>query len=199
MAVFSRREPARFILLCAPRTGSTLLHTYLNSHPGVMSLGEISSVSWEVKSKKIACFHGIHFVRALGIKLFYEDILGSHLQSFVEKIINDKAVRIIHLTREDEKAQFISLQRANETGEWSKTVFDESSDQSVVVSTKGFVNFQDKLKEERRSVMQLLHEHNMIQVTYEQLVSNPHLVLEDVQDFLGVRRKRLFTLLKKQS
>src|SRR5688572_9500988 len=67
-----------FVILCEPRTGSTLLHTFLNFHPNIRSYGEIlrelveknNNLNLNVLNANIFKPHAKH-LQAVGLKLFY--------------------------------------------------------------------------------------------------------------------------------
>src|SRR5687767_1263907 len=72
------KEFSAFIILCEPRSGSTLLHTFLNYHPHIMSYGELLRENLEARkilhtpeSLVLLKPHSSR-LKAIGLKIFYE-------------------------------------------------------------------------------------------------------------------------------
>ncbi|MGB3468872.1 MAG: sulfotransferase [Cyclobacteriaceae bacterium] len=193
-----------FIILCQPRTGSTLLHTYLNSHPNIYSYGEILRRSSE-KKQQINLFSDVFgqhspAVKSVGLKIFYAYRDHPEFCGYFREIADNKEIRIIHLTRDDLLSSFLSLKRAEKTQIWS-TTGEKNREQhtNFQPDPEDFKQYLLRNEEESNIVKQLFRNHDMLEVNYESLSSQPDLTLRKVQIFLEVPEKKLFSILKKQS
>lgn len=189
---FAKGKPEFFVILCQPRTGSTLLHTYLNSHPNIMSYGEdVRSGNKQVMLKKFP-----KSIKAVGFKLFYEDLE----QNIFKKIITKTNIKIVHLVRQDLLRQFISLKRAQKTEVWSQEKEFKGADGTAIkIDIQEFKSFEQNSIQQRQQMLSLFEQHEMLQVSYEDLCLRPEEILDGIQHFLNAKPRKLFSLLKKQN
>lgn len=195
----------KFVILCAPRSGSTWLHTLLNSHPQIVSYGEILRETMEENpnqppaSVNKLVFHPHHAsIRAVGLKVFYEyDKEDSFKKSFQE-IVNDPSIHIIHLIRKDKAAQFKSLKLAQATQVWSsgKPV---KHVQPIKVDSTELETYKNNLHYQEQEITALLQHHPLITIRYEDLLNTFELTSAGIQRFLKVKPRSLFSLLRPQS
>lgn len=196
----------KFIILSSGRCGSTLLHTYLNSHPNILSKGEILQELYDGDKpnspKQIAPIifppHGTN-IKAVGIKLFYDYREMDSFKNAFEAIADDPTVKVIHLFREDKLAQFVSYKRAWRNLEWSADSDSGNNDSKMKVDIQEYKDFVSDNQKHRQVALEMFKEHELIDLTYEDLTDSAETSLQEVQTFLGVRGKRLFTALKKQN
>lgn len=195
----ARLNYAKFAVVCSPRSGSTWLHTLLNSHPQIISKGEIVYKFHKLNRAFNLNEHAFSArpapIKAVGLKVFYgleNDIYGPALQV----LRNDTTIKVIHLVREDKLAQFVSLKLAKKSREWSHQKPHKA--QSIRIDPAQFQEFKDG-----QMKLQAKIEENftgrMLTISYEDLIDNREDTLRLVQDFLGVKQRRLFSALKKQS
>jgi len=203
--IISRSKNAKFTkfaIICAPRSGSTMLHTYLNSHPQILSHGELIRRKLERGETNISLYEHIFVpvtkkIKAVGVKLFYEyEEKEGYKKSFGE-ILEDNEVKIVHLMRKDFRRQYDSLKRARQTGVWSSTLKNLEPDE-VEVHESEYEQHEQMQKMHITRFKKRLSSHQMIEVYYEDLTSNPKKLLKAIQEFLGVEPRQLFTLLEKQ-
>ena len=191
---------SKFIILCSPRTGSTLLHTYLNSHPNINSLGEILRKQKENNrflNTSPFKLTGAN-IEAVGLKYFYSYQKEKSYSIISNELIIDKSIKVIHLIRKDVKAQFKSLKIAETTGQWNshkKNILAEKIEVEVVALDQ----FKLELESQQKVVVDKFSEHSMLTVTYEDLTEDSEKVLGNVQRFLDVKVRLLSSLLVKQS
>jgi LPS sulfotransferase NodH len=197
-----------FIILCQPRSGSTLLHTYLNSNPQVKSYGEVLREALERSPKALdgTNIHDLVFnphsptLKAVGLKIFYEYSDDLRYKEVFQQIVNQKDIHVIHLIRKDERRLFTSLKIAEKTNVWSISKASEANKQQAVeIDSVEYDAFLKRYNRHRESMTQLFKNHPCLTVYYESLVSDPQSTLDLVQRFLKVRPRKLFTLLKKQN
>lgn len=195
----------KFAIVCAPRSGSTWLHTLLNSHPKIISYGEILRENHETNPKeKLVSIHELVFhlhhssIKAIGLKLFYEYENDKVYQNSFNEIIKDKSIHIIHLVREDKSAQFKSLKRAEKTQKWSSGKSKEQTI-SVTIDPDELGDYQRNVLISEEHIDDLFLHHPLLKIKYEDLLSDQKSVLATAQIFLNVKPRKLFSLLKRQS
>ena len=204
--ILPKLRPANcpFVILCAPRTGSTLLHTYLNSHPRIRSLGEVLRESVAEKGRAEADFLNQTIFRlrpawftAVGIKVFYEYETDERFSRVMEEIIRDKRVKIIHLVRRDLTRLYVSGQLAHQTGQWTHNA-PVGDNGKISLDIRAMRAFSAQYRVQVGRMERLFADHPKLLVAYEELDAVPDQVLRAVQHFLDVRPMQLVSLLKKQ-
>lgn len=195
----------KFVIVCAPRSGSTWLHTLLNSHPQIFSYGEILRETHEVNPNKVLpsikelVFHPHHSsIHAVGLKVFYEYEAAEPFKNQFQKIIDDNSIHILHLIREDKTAQFKSLKTAEASQQWSS---GRSTHQNITIQINPIELevYQRKILAQEKHINALFQDHPILNVKYEDLLSHQEKTMNDIQAFLKVKPQKLFSLLKKQS
>ena len=131
----------RFIILANVRTGSTMLASYLNSHPYVVCFREVFSFTlpsinygvdgyegWDEddlafrKRDPIRFLHdriyGGHGdqVEAAGFKFLYSHIYG--FKDIAQHLVDDAEIRVVHLVRKNVIRASVSMKVAEATGLW---------------------------------------------------------------------------------
>lgn len=192
-----------FILLCQPRTGSTLLHTYLNSHSAIYSYGEVLRRK-NLKNKNVNLYRDVFknhppSIKAVGLKIFYSYSEDPAFQDYFNEIVKDTSIKVIHLTRENTLEEFISLKKAELTNQWSsEDQKNNSKDRKIVLKNNEFKEYLRKTSQLKKSISELFSKHNCLNISYEILTQRQEITLAEIQSFLNVPRKNLFTILKKQ-
>ena len=86
----------KFAIVCTPRSGSTWLHTLLNSHTHIISYGEIlrekleANPNQQLPSLEELIFHPHHTtIQAVGLKVFYEYQTATPFQKSFQEIVDD--------------------------------------------------------------------------------------------------------------
>ena len=143
-AVRADQGLVRFIVLCGPRTGSTLLTTALDSHPDIVCFNEVFNFTlpnidyavtgydgWDTDALALrkddhAAFmerylFGDHppSVRAVGFKFMYDHFW--EFPGLIETLQAVSALRIIHLTRRNGLRAFLSYRLASASGSWKQS------------------------------------------------------------------------------
>lgn len=195
----------KFIILSSGRCGSTLLHTYLNSHPNILSRGEVLRELYDgngpTAPKAInpviftPCAKGI---KAVGIKLFYDYRIIDNFSNAFEALTNDPSIKIIHLYRGNKLEQFVSYKRAWRDLEWSANPGNDGYEKKIKVDVSEYNSYVENNQYHKRVALEMFKSNEIIDLTYEQLTEDGGKSLEGVQNFLGVEPRRLFTALTKQ-
>jgi LPS sulfotransferase NodH len=201
-----KHQYVSFVILCEPRTGSTLLHTYLNFHPNIKSYGEAIREHIEKNHSADAGFlknnifkpHGRH-LKAVGLKLFYFYYDHPAYADAFKEIIEQKDIKIIHLIREDILKLYVSLKLAQKTNTWSSSNANQKNKPKIFVKADEFKLFAETYVQRQQYFKTQFKTHDVLVVRYEDLIMDSRAVLEKTQKFLGVKPKHLSSLLKKQN
>lgn len=190
----------RFVVLCHPRTGSTWLHTLLNSSSQIMSYGEILTEKKNINKLEQTIWGSHHSaIQAVGCKIFYEQLIDRHFCQVFEEIISNPNIRVIDLSRRDARAAFSSLKVAEKSDAWSSTQSNQNNENQVFITENEFDSYVENLELNRAKVLQGLKDHDVLSLSYEDLVRNEAPELVRVQKFLNVTPVPLFSLLQKQA
>lgn len=206
-------EWTRFIILCAPRTGSNLLSGLLDSHPECFVAGElfnprlIDTDQMPIVGDALALTRDalldlrranpVSFVhrffdalprercRAAGFKLIYHH---ADLQPAVrDDLVNQRDIRVIHLKRKNLLRLFLSERRAQLTDVWAQSV-DTRVDPLPSVN----LPFLDAAKQfaylEKKQIeyQERFKDHRVLDLTYEDLAADPQGVISHALAFLGL-------------
>lgn len=205
----------RFVIVGTARTGTTMLISLLNAHSQAMSFGEIfrspDAIGWDVSGYAkpenqdalvIYRHDPLRFLqktiyrkwkpgqRAMGFKLFYYHARETPFSAIWDYLRTETDIRIIHIKRRNILAQYLSLQRAHLTNQWTdhdSSGTAESLHLSVEDCRRHFiwVNAQ-----EAETDTFFVH-HPLLQLEYEALIADRDGQMRRVQDFLGLDRQHL--------
>ena len=183
----------RFVILTTPRTGSTLLHTYLNDHLRVISMGEkvqrnSCAFTWPLMPPNI---------RAVGFKFFYvkEDV--STWKSEQQRLSIGRDVKFIWLRRRNILRQWVSLKISESSGQWTSDA-KALAVKALHLSVPEFLSFANELQAKDQWVQDELKGKKHMMLYYEDMADNRN-ELRHVWEFLGVRPANVVTLLEKQN
>jgi len=194
---FQNDSYTKFVILCTARTGSTWLHTLLNSHPKIISLGEVVDHRTPKSQHPNSYFDKKPiFIQASGFKIFY-GLENQEYTQLQEQLRSDQSIKIIHLTREDKKAQFESFRRAKQLKEWTKGMGIERVDENL--EEDSFGGFLKKAASASNLVEKELQNHQILSVSYESLLNETDQTLFEIQEFLHVKPRKLFSILERQT
>ena len=192
----------KYVILCEGRTGSTLLHTYLNSHINVQSYGDIlNRIPVNSNTLKENIFHPHpKNIMAVGFKLFYGYHDNPSYNAVFDQIVHDEQVKIIHLTRNNSLRMFASLKIAQKTGEWTKSWNSTPlKAKQVSLNMDETIEFINQYGQRKNLFNKLFENHHLLNVSFEELVYNSQDSLNTIQKFLSLPHKRLISAIKKQN
>lgn len=189
----------RFVLLTSPRSGSTLLHTYLNSSLNIQSLGEQPWRDLEQGLDKDYFQAYPRQIRAVGFKVFYSFAGQAPYNLLYARLLQDKHLKVIHLTRENLLEQYLSKVLAWQKREWTTKNKPSTREEKVTLDLAAFEAYLHQQKIQQSKCLEDFQRHAVRPVSYEQLVQEPSGTLKDIQTFLGVPHRKLFTVLEKQA
>lgn len=209
---------ARFLLTCPARTGSTMLISYLQSHPQICAHGEVlapdgpldfygvnyrmdpplEGVLMRIRDRDpVAFLHDFVWQagdrRAAGFKGKYEELLHTRWAPVLEALQGDTEVLVIHLAREDLLARYLSQRLAQARGFYNLRGGQAPAALRVRLEPRECEEDFTRTQRRRERFRRLLAGHRVLEVTYEDLVASPEEVLGRVQEFLGVEPRELTT------
>ena len=203
------RNYQKFIVLTHARSGSSMLVATLGQHPEIIRFQEIftsgsigfNTEGFDNNSEKMIRLRNrcpIEFlqrqifssypssIKAVGFKLFPEQIDNKHLSSVWDWIVANKSIRIILLTRDNLLEAYVSKLIALKTNGFR--CMYESDRTNTTVN----VNFEDCLSEfqkrhvyNQKALEQLKH-HKLLCLEYEEVVRDLDNSFRKLQEFLGV-------------
>jgi hypothetical protein len=205
-----------FIILCAARTGSTMLRQLLDSHPEVCCYGEImaSAVTpdrWDsagrIRRKLLEPYpegprqflreFGQHPAgcKAIGFKIKYEELVRPDYAWLLDWLKDHREVRVIHHRRENLLKRLISEVIATRV----HGVFNVQSERDLPAAVSIRLTVGECMEDFARiqgrqiSFRESFRDHAMMETTYEAVVDNRDGVRERMAIFLGVARADLTT------
>ncbi|MDP1818539.1 MAG: hypothetical protein Q8K58_01425 [Acidimicrobiales bacterium] len=127
-------RPARFLVLCQPRSGSELFVELLNGLPGVVCVSEpLRSPAWSLGAvlEGWARRARLRGARAWGCKLLIQDLLWHEGRygpgADVLRSLVDRGWTIVHLQRRDPLSGALSALHADTTGRWHQREHEDVS------------------------------------------------------------------------
>lgn len=199
-----------FVVLCHPRSGSTLLHTYLNSHPAIISKGEKAMIDLRHHpeiidenyiAQKIFCLQPSP-IKAVGIKFFVNFVAQPEGNMLLSQLSNLPNLKVILLKRKNPLRIIVSSGIADKTGQmsaWTKSHKLAVADRRIHLSPEKCLNDLQTMEKEFEQSVKLLEGQEKISIYYEELASRQEATLRKVQQFLQVPPRKLFTLLRRQN
>lgn len=199
-----------FVVLCHPRSGSTLLHTYLNSHPAVISKGEevISDLRQyperiDINYLQQQVFHPQPMpVKAVGIKLFVNFVAQPKAKILIDQLNELPKLKVILLKRKNPLRIILSNKIAEKTGQmsaWIKAQDLAIEDRRIHLPPGECLALLDQMESEFIQAEQSLPRPERLTIYYEDLVSQREVTPGQIQHFLQVPHRHLFSLLRQQN
>jgi LPS sulfotransferase NodH len=190
------------VVIARSRTGSNLLITLLNSHKNIIAKGAMFSRLNGRSTKDIldSAFPVKSLESCVGFKLFYYHPNDSDDKSIWDVLMKDKSIKIIHLTRANLLRVHISRLIANKTDKWTTDSKDNNTkNKKVVVNIKEMIDDIEVTKHHMDQVERMFPEHEIFELTYEDLIDKQDAVLKQIQLFLGVKVQTLNSYMKRQN
>ena len=214
----------KFIILGRARTGSNFLASMLRSHGEVICFGELfhfrrDTIFWDYPGFKVTpealalrehdplgfintrVFASVpHSVKAVGFKLFYNQAQDEDWRSVWNYLKGNRGCNVIHLRRRNIVRVHLSEKIADKTQIWA-ILRDEDAHRDVAVELT-FGECLKTLEHERQDserYQRFFADHDVLDVFYEELVSNTDAETDRIQQFLGVPQQQLRARSRKQA
>ncbi len=124
--------------------------------------------------------------------------LEAKLAEVWRRLIEDESIRIVHLVRRNRLAAFASLKRAWLTNEWERTSGEAGRPLPITLDFEECREVFTQLDRWERERHREFSGHDVLEITYEELVADAASTLHAVHDFLGVERGDAVTRLRRQ-
>lgn len=206
-----------FIILGTARTGSTMLWSYLNSHPDILCLrgvygstnkinfgkfyGELPEEYHSSELIKLRNERPIEFLenyvwkeyskpfKAVGLKYFYDhDRHLSNKEEVISYFKTNKAIKFLHLKRENLLATMFSYKRALAQQQWTKA----NTDFRTLITVQECNDYFQHILESQNQFNEQFSDRTL-QVNYDNLLKATEQTLQEVLDFIGVKAISLTT------
>jgi len=215
----------RFVILGEARSGSNFLRGMLNSHPDMVTFGEIfrfyDNIGWEfpdfekyrqtrrqislmqrdpvkfLESKVFEKFPSA--IDAVGFKMFYYHAQEDSRKAIWNYLKERKDIRIIHLKRKNSLRVLLSRKKAHMTNQWTDVNGLHNDVLSISLSREECLEQFTWIRDMWRVYDHLFREHPKMDLVYEDLTSNRDGKTQRVQEFLGVSKKSLLPDTYKQA
>lgn len=204
LIAFGHSNYKRFIVLSRTRTGSTMLNTFLNSHPNIHAEWEIFHTLNGRNYKDIlakAFSKEPYYIKAKGFKIFYNHPLDDESNDIWDNLMDMDNLSVIHLKRRNIFRTLISWKIANIQDVWSVTSSDRntSKNKAVTFTAKELEEGFEQTRMWKKCGDEMFKNNPLVSVYYEDLVNDPEDIFGQITDFLGVRYVQPKTNLKKQN
>jgi len=222
------RSYTKFIILTRSRSGSNFLVDLLNSHGDIVCFNELFSRSGQTlwglpgyghrvaKSSSVARLKNADPVRfiehhvyrshprhvtAVGFKLLYNQAhkgTGEQLWQYLREL---EDVKVIHLKRKNLLNVLVSKKKADADGVWVSrdNTAVHTSQSPLEVSHEECMALFNWTREQQNKYDAYFERQEKLDLVYEDLLSDTETVMNAVQDFLGVDKRKLTAQIRKQS
>lgn len=207
------QDNKRFLIICAARTGSTMLRWMLNSHPKICCHGEVFSLPSirgfvGISDDETApIFHMLQKIRSMdpvsflehyvfcpgqfpvvGAKIQYASLQEPAWKSLFKKILSDYDIRIVHLIRENKLKRFVSHYIAAQKTHVNLALTRDQIPQPVRITLSPEECINDLIETEKAEnrFREFFKIHQVFEITYEQILDSKSYKLNELQNFLGV-------------
>jgi len=206
-----------FVILGTARTGSTMLWSYLNSHPDILCLrgvyGSTSKINFgkfygelpeeyhspeliELRNEKPIEFLENYVwkkyskpFKAVGFKYFYDhDRQLSKKEEVISYFNTNKTINFLHLKRDNLLATLFSYKRALAQQQWTNI----NADFQTSISVQECSDYFQQILENQKQLDELFADRTL-QVNYDKLINETEQTLQEIIDFIGVEKNALTT------
>lgn len=185
----------RFMILSSPRSGTHMLRTSLDRHPGIVALTEVFNPDWTpdadfdedtpapvILNDHVFCEYPPE-VGAVGFALHRSDARLGNWPHLWRRLEEDKQLWVISLRRENLLRRYLSFQIM---------VAPESEPRRPKVFSPGELQAEFERREAESAVFdRRFAGHPLLQVSYERLCTDYQPTVARVQAFLGVPARPL--------
>lgn len=203
----------RFVVVCAPRTGSTMLRLLLNSHSNICAHGEVFGyplirgfvgLRQGENSPMLSLLQQIReedpvrYLRdyvfldvpctTVGAKTLYATLENPRWKAVLDFIKRDPEIRIVHLFRENRLKRYLSQYIVAEVTK-VKVVFqgdDRPLIPKVEVRPEQCLQDMESTEADEHRFREVFRDHRVFEVTYEQILNSGSGCLDKLQCFLNV-------------
>lgn len=206
-----------FVILGTARTGTTMLWSYLNSHPEILCLrgvfGSRDKINFgkfytdlpeEYHSEKLIQFRNDNptaflekYVfkkyatqyKAVGFKYFYDhDRHLANRGAIIDYFHSNNQLKFIHIKRDNLLAVYFSYKRSLSQNRWT----DAISGYKTIITIQELSDYF-KFTTENQKLYDGLFPKQILQVHYDSLLIQEDCILNEIMDFIGVKKMKLYS------
>ncbi|MCC7128910.1 MAG: sulfotransferase [Anaerolineae bacterium] len=218
----SQHNYVKFILLGRSRTGSNFVRGLLNSHPQIITFGEVFVSNQEIKwgfddytsapgafelfqqdppaflQQMLFCDYP-RGIAAVGFKLFYYHARENELEVVWRHLQAQKDIRILHIKRRNMLRTHLSHARAVHTDQWANVSGEHEAEPPIALDFDECLKDFEQTSQWEVEYDQFFAAHPRYDVFYEELVNDFDRQVIQIQDFLEVKHAPLESDTYKQS
>ena len=194
-----------FIVLSRSRTGSNFLNSSLRSHPNVRVKGEhFGHLGGDSIEKRYGDVFGKQprYIKAAGCKVFYYHPHHGDATELFSLLQKNRNLRVIHLKREDTLRSVLSWMIARENDTYvanSNRALMSADKKRVSVDPNELIEWIEKTLYWERWGDEFFSEHQLLNISYEELTGDLNNTFQRVLEFLGLPESTPVTNLKRQN
>ena len=203
--MFGNRDYRKFVVVSRSRTGSTLLMSLLDSHENIECAGEIFKELQRSSSKSVWFQHfgnRLSRTQVVGFRLFYYHPFSGDNEVW-KFLKSDTSIVIIHLSRRNVLRTLISQRIGMKTNMWKQRKGEKgqisATEKRIHLSVSECEEFFVETKKFEIETRQSFEKHSMVEVVYEDIISDQSSTLNRVFSGLNVLNELTETNLKKQN
>jgi LPS sulfotransferase NodH len=205
----SSRDYRKFLVLGHQRTGSSMVIGTLRKHPQVSAFGELfikdrmvfnrpghqndsirlmalrNKYPVEFVERYVFCEHSAE-TRAVGFKVFPGQLERTRFQPVLEWIGVHTEIRAIIMTRSDLLAAYTSYQVARKDGRFGIEDARDRAFAQIHIDADDFVRVLTQTTAHVDSLRRLLADHDVLELSYEQVTTDLPGRFAEMQAFLGL-------------
>ncbi len=203
-----------FIVLTAPRSGSSMLIQSLRAHAGIVSFGELLNPrhigfntpgfwnrnrrlqSWRnrhpVEFTKTMVYRGYAArIEAVGFKVFHQHLDRPRFRPLRNYLASKPGLRVIHLRRRNLLRALLSRTIAASTGVWGIASREQRSPLRVRLEPAGCLEYFEAVSRQWQEYERIFPPGALLDVSYESLAAAFGEEIERIQRFLEVEKTDL--------
>lgn len=191
-SLFGHDNYKRFMVVGRARTGSTLLVSFLGSHPNIHAKGEIfSRLNGGDYRKILRRTFGKQppNIKAAGFKILYDQPYDDKNSGLWSELIEMPQLHVIHIKRRNILRTLLSGKISLKTEKWEATneghLLDIAS-RKVEFTTAELTRRFKKTRSLEEEFDDKFRLHPLLTVYYEELVRQPNVEFEKITSFLGL-------------
>ncbi len=215
-------NPTRFIIVCAARTGSTMLRLMLNSHPDMRCHGEVFTLSENkmygfvgIEKKDVPPIYSmllnirniepVRFLKdfvffagnysAIGVKILYMALESERMKGLLSHILYDTHIKVVHVTRENRLKRYLSAYITDKVTRVYRVLSEDEKPHipKIRIPLDECLTDMEKTEADEKRIRGLFPSHNVFEISYEDIASKTGDKVYELQRFLGVHPQTLST------
>ena len=194
----------RYIMLSRSRTGSSMLKTFLDSHPNIHAeweiLNNLKGRNYKDVLGKAFCKEP-YYIKAKGFKIFYYHPFDDESNDIWVDLVTMENLWVIHLKRRNIFHTLISYKIASNQDVWVDTSSNRknSKNKAVTFTAKELEEGFKQTRKWEKCGDEMFKDHPLVSVYYEDLINDPEGTFSKITDLFDVQYVQPKTYLRKQN